>query len=138
MTPAPEDGKTGTVNLSLLRPVSLDQENTLDLVAIKMLRCAANANRDFGCIDRKKITVNHGAVTQLDGVVGGGAKLVTNTATGRVVGAYLEWKCAGVEAFLAELELVTAYREFSNLRCGAEFGSVDLDKGALGNGIDCQ
>ena len=54
--------------------VALDQKDAFYLVAVEALGCAANADRNVSGTHGKKVTVEHGAIAQLDCVVCGGAR----------------------------------------------------------------
>jgi hypothetical protein len=73
---------------------ALDQNDTLDLIATKVLNCAADANHDFGSGHGLHIPAQDGTVSKFDSIVSGGPEFVAYAAAGDIVGSDFQWKGA--------------------------------------------
>src|SRR6266851_211156 len=102
----PASLNNGCASAIQLLVIALDQKDAFYLVAVEALRCPANADRNVSGAHGKKVTVEHGAIAQLDCVVCGGAQFVTDTAPRSVVWRDLDWKGSCVEALFTEFDFV--------------------------------
>jgi hypothetical protein len=78
------------------------------LIAIKLLRVAADHNYYLCCVDRLEVTVHYRSITKLNGVVRSGSQFERNAAARKLVRCYNHRKGFWVIAFLGERQRMTA------------------------------